>query len=319
MLTRRARPLPLLAAAAALLLAGCGAPAPAPAGAGAPSAPDDPVVVALDDFAALNAMSLGVQPDLVLEVFGYTSTAAVFADAGVPTQPYGSGLDVEQVLAAGPDVVLGVSLPTTLEAEDELRAAVPGTTVLDYTASWQEQLTATAAALGVPERAPALQERLDADLAALAADLEAAGLAGAAASVLAESDGVFSPPPTTPAGTVLADVGLGRPAAQQQATAPDTPFVPVSPEGLTDHAGDVVYLLSGGGYDTTTITGNPLWPTVEAGARAGVHEVSGEAWFGSSAFTVDWIARDLRATLLDGAPAATDADAPARFRAFTAG
>lgn len=313
-MTRSAR---LLAAATALLLAGCGtAPAPAPA---VPAGPEDRVVVALDDFAALHAMSLGVQPDLVLEVFGYASTAAVFADAGIATQPYGGALDVEQVLAATPDVVLGVSLPTTLEAEEELRA-VAETTVLDYTAPWQEQLTATAAALGVPERATALQQRLDDDLTELATDLTAAGLDGTTASVLGELDGVFSPPAATPAGTVLAEAGLARPAPQQGAVTADSPFVAVSPETLGDHAGEVVYLLTGGPYGQAAgITANPLWPPVQAGARAGVHRVSAETWFGSSAFTVDWIARDLRATLLEGGQPATDTDAPARFRAFTAG
>jgi ABC-type Fe3+-hydroxamate transport system substrate-binding protein len=213
-----------------------------------------------------------------------------------------------------------VSIPTTLEVEDELRAAVAGTTVLDHTASWQEQLAATADALGVPERATALQERLDGDLADLAADLAGAGLGGATASVLGELDGVFSPPAATPAGTVLAGAGLTRPAPQQQATTAGSPFVPVSPETLGEHAADVVHLLTGGPYGGAAgITGSPLWPPVEAGARAGVHPVSAETGFGSSAFTVDWIARDLRATLLDGGSAATDAEAPERFRAFTAG
>lgn len=312
------RSLPLLAAAAVLLLAGCAA-APAPAAPTGTAAPEDRVVVALDEFAALNAMSLGVQPDLVFDTFGYTSTRAVLADAGIPTQAYGTALDVEQVLAAAPDVVLGVSIPTTVEAEDELRAAVPATTVLDYTSTWQEQLAATADALGVPDRAVAVQERLDADVAALAADLAAAGLGGVSVSVLGSLDGVFSPPPATPVGTVLTGAGLTRPAAQQQAGRADSPFTSVSAETLGEHGGDVVYLLSGGAYDAGPITGNPLWGPVAAGARAGAHEVSAETWFGSSAFTVDWIVRDLRATLLDGAPAAADTDAPARFRAFTAG
>lgn len=316
-MTRSSRSRAAGAVALGVLLVGCAtAPTAEPAASGgADGGADGRVVVALDDFAALTAMSLGVQPDLVLEVFGYTTTSAVLDDAGVPTEPYGSALDLERIVAAAPDVVLGVSIPTTVEVQEQLSGIAPAT-VLDYTAGWQEQLTTAADALGVPDRAAALRERLDADVATLAADLTAAGLAGSVVSVLGEVDQTFSPPPSTPAGTVLAGAGLARPAAQQQAGTPDSPFVLVSGESLGDHGGDVVYLLSGGGYATGPITGSPLWPQVAAGAQGRTFDVSAETWLGSSAFSIDWIIRDVRATLLDSAPPASDAEAPERFRAF---
>ncbi len=298
---------------AALVLAGCaGAPTPqAPARGG----DDGRVVLALDDFAALNALSLGIQPDLVLEVFDYATTSAVFDDAGLATQPYGTGLDLEQVIAAAPDVILGVSIPTTVEVQADLERIAP-TTVLDYTATWQEQLDATATALGVPERAAALRQRLDDGVAELSRDLDAAGQAGATVSVLGFLDGAFSPPVATPAGAVLSDAGLDRPAAQQQSGSPSSPFVTIAEETLPDHAAGVVYLLTGGQYPAASLTDSPLWPQVGTGDT---FEVSAETWLGSSAFSVDWITRDVRATLLDGTSPAGDADAPARFREFLSG
>lgn len=304
------------AVALVALLAACAAPAPAEEPpAGPPAGNADPVVVALDEFAAANALSLGIEPDLALDVFGYATTAAVLADAGVPTEPYGAELSLEQILGAQPDLIIGVSIPSTAAREAELVRIAP-TTVLDYTDTWQEQLAATAAALGVPERASALRVRIEADAADLATDLAAAGLAGAPVSVLGHLEGTFSPPPATAAGAVLADAGLTRPAAQQQTGTPDSPFVSIADETLLGHDADTVYLLGGSQYSPGPLIANPLWPRLIDASQ--VYEVSGETWLGSSAFTVDWILRDLRATLLDGDQPATDADAVARFRAFAA-
>ena len=114
---------------------------------GSAAPPDDQVVVALDDFAAMHALTLGVEPDLVLEVFEYESTSAVFDDLGLQTRPYGAELDLETVAGAAPDLILGVSIPTTASAQSQLDAIAP-TTVVDYTAGWDEQLASVAEALG---------------------------------------------------------------------------------------------------------------------------------------------------------------------------
>jgi len=41
------------------------------------------VVVALDDFAALNILALGVTPDLSYDAFGYATTKAIFEREGM--------------------------------------------------------------------------------------------------------------------------------------------------------------------------------------------------------------------------------------------
>ncbi len=307
-------------AAVLLVLAGCGAddePAPSsPAASG--SGTDDQVVLALDDFAAMHALSLGVQPDLVLEVFEYESTSAVFDDLGLRTQPYGSELDLEAVAAAQPDVIVGVSIPTTATAEAQLDEIAP-TTVVDYSAGWDAQLDSVAAALGREDVAADLRERLAGETATLAADLAEAGRAGTVTSIVFDNGGFFSPPAATAVGSVLAEVGLARPPAQQQTGDPASPFVAFTAETLPEHDGDALFLLSGGPYATEGLTGSPLWQGLRAVQDGAVHEVSGEVWLSASAFSVDWVLDDVRAALLGEGEPATTAEAPARFAEFTGG
>ncbi len=273
-------------------------------------------MLALDDFAALHALTLGVEPDLVLEVFEYESTSAVFDDRGLATQPYGSELDLGAVAAAAPDVVIGVSIPTTASAESRLDAIAP-TTVVDYTAGWDEQLDTVAAALGREDEAAALRGRLQEETEDLAADLDAAGPAGSAASVVADDQGFSSPPAATAVGSVLAAAGLTRPPAQERAGDPAGPFALFTAETLPDHDGDVLHLLSAGPSVTDALTGSPLWPGLRAVRAGAVHEVSGEMWLSASALSVDWVLADLRATLLGGGEPATADQAPARLADLT--
>lgn len=294
-----------------VLVAGC---RQAPTAA-TPAEAEEPVVVALDDFAALGALAVGVTPDLAFDAFEYESTRAVLADQGVQTEPYGSEVNLERVAAARPDVILGVSLPTTAEAEEELDAVAP-TTVIDYTATWDEQLREVAAALGREAEAEQLVARLERDAEDLRADLAGAGLDGAVTSVLAARETLFSPPAGSGVGSVLTSAGLARPPAQEVAVDPTSPFIAISPELLADHDGDVVFLLSGGAYDPAGLTGSPLWPRLGAVQAGEVHEVSAEVWLSGTPFGIDWVLRDLRATLLDDEPAAVAEDAPERLRLF---
>ena len=305
-------------AALLLVLAGCGAddePA-APSAAADGSAADDQVVLALDDFAAMHALTLGVQPDLVLKVFEYESTSAVFDDLGLDTRPYGAELDLEAVAAAQPDVVVGVSIPTTAAVEAQLGEIAP-TTVVDYSAGWDAQLGSVAAALGREDEAAALRGRLEEETATLATDLAEAGRAGTVTSVVADNGGFFSPPAETAVGSVLSAVGLARPPAQEEAGDPASPFALFTAETLGEHDGDELFLLSGGPYATDGLTASPLWAGLRAVQGGAVHEVSGEVWLSASAFSVDWVLDDVRAALLGEGEPATTAEAPARFAEFT--
>jgi iron complex transport system substrate-binding protein len=289
------------------------------------ASPDGPVaaaaptelgnVVALDDFAAIHLLTLGVTPSLAFDAFQYPTTATILAEAGVPTEPYGAGLEVERVVAADPDLLVGVSLPTTLEMRDTLER-VADTTVVDYASTWDAQLAQVAAAVGREREADALVDRLADDLERLARDVAATENAGAVTTVLADNQGLFSVPATTGLGSVLEGAGLERPAAQQKASAASGPFTELSAENLLDHDGDVAFVLSGGAYDAERLYASPLWDTLDVARRGDVHEVSGQMWLGTSALSVDWVLDDLRAVLVEGRRTAGDGAAAARYRAF---
>ena len=303
-----------------LLASGCTA---TPAGSSVADGPsprssdtDPGVVVALDDFAALNVLALGVTPDLSYDTFGYATTAAIMAEQGVSKKPYGATLNVEQVAAAKPDVIVGVSLPTTVEQKTRLDQ-IATTAILEYTADWQTALRGTAKTLGRAERAEEVITRIEADTDALKADLDQADQAGKAVSVIAGStEDFFSPPVKTNLGALLAGLGPDRPSPQRAEVSASSPFVDISAERLLDHDGDALYLLEGSTYPISSLLKSPLYPRLEAVRQKRVHQVSGEMWFGSNPVSVQWVLDDIRATLLDGGQPLSKSAAPERLRSL---
>lgn len=309
----------LLGAAAAVAagLAGCGSAAPS-AGAPGASGSAEPAVVALDEFAGLSALSLGVKPASVFLTFSYASAKAVFDFAGVPTTAAApDGVNLESVVALKPSAIIGVSIPTTAAVQDKLNAIAP-TTVLEYTASWQEQLRATGAAIGRQDAAEAINARIERTITALKDELASAGKAGQTVSVIgALGSDAFALSRTGSVGSLIEQLGLRRPPAQDVATEATNPFIPISAERLEDHNADLIFLLSGGAYAADALTGSALWPTLGAVKAQQVISVVAELWFSSNAFGIDWIARDVRAALLADGAIATDADVVSRWQAFT--
>lgn len=323
MLNPRVRRLSLVGALLAMTLGFACAPgssstestpsAPAPSAA---TEADPGTVVVLDDFAAMNVLALGVTPDLAFDTFGYATTAAIFASAGVEPKPYGQSLNLEQVAAADPDVIIGVSLPTTVEQQAALEKL--GTTaILDYTADWKTGLRATAKALGREDRADRIEALVDGSATSLKTDLAAAGRAGAVVSVVAGSaDGAFSPPEKTNLGALIASLDLERPKPQQAEVEAGAPFVTISAENLTDHDGAALYLMKGGSYPIEAITKSPLYSELEAVQADQDHVVSGEMWFGAGPLSVQWVLDDVRRTLVEGADPLAEDEAAARLQAL---
>ena len=277
---------------------------------------DPGTVVVLDDFAAMHVMALGITPDVVYDAFGYATSAAVFEAAGIAPKPYGQSLNLEQIAAADPDVIVGVSLPTTVEQRPALEKL--GTTaILDVTADWRAGLRDAARALGREDRGRRVEALIDENLDTLKADLATAGRAGSVVSVIAGSaEGAFSPPEKTNLGALIAQVGLERPEPQQAAVEATAPFVDISAENLTDNDGAALFLMKGKTYPVEVVTESPLYPKLEAVQNDRAYTVSGEMWFGVSCLSVQWVLDDLRRTLVDGAAPLTDDDAADRLKAL---
>jgi iron complex transport system substrate-binding protein len=322
----------LLAAGAVVIAAGCNdddstdRAASTTTGAAGRSAPEgstsdvggviDPTgVIVLDEIAALSVLSLGIVPKALDATFGYTTVMSICESLGVVVNP--GGRSVEAVLADGPSAVVGVSIPTFVEATEQYNevAAI----VVDFAATWQQQLNQIASALGAEGAAAALTTRIDQAIARLRDDLDSAGRAGQTVSVIAGSaDGPFALSRTGLVGQLLGEVGLGRPAAQDVDTVSTAPFIDISDEVLASHDADVIIRLAGPSYPTSSLESSPLWSTLTAVGAGEVYDVTAEMWFAASAFSLDWIIDDLRAVLLgDGVVAGGD-DAVTRFTAFSA-
>ncbi len=277
-------------------------------------------LVALDEFAGLSALALGVKPASVFLTFGYASAKTVFDFVGVSTMLAApGGVNLESVAALKPTTIIGISIPTTVAAQEKLNVIAP-TTVIEYTASWQDQLKMTGATLGRAEAAATLTSRLDGAVTKLKADLSSAGKAGQTVSVIGVRglDTFFALSRTGMVGSMLEQVGLQRPPVQDVATEATNPFILISAEKVGDHDADTIFLLSGGAYKTDALTASALWPTLNAVKSNQVVNVVAELWFSSNAFGLDWIVRDVRAALLGDGAVATEADIVSRWQAFTA-
>lgn len=299
------------------VLTGCSSTGPSSAPSTATNMPAS-AVVALDEFAGLSTLSLGIAPARVFLTFGYSSAKAVFDSAGVPTTPAApDGVNLEAVAALKPEVIIGVSLPTTVAVEDKLNVIAP-TTVIEYTASWQKQTRVTGAAVGRSEAADALIGRLDGSVAALTSDLSRSDAAGQTVSVIGVWGGsdMFALSRTGLVGSILDQVGLKRPAVQDVVTEPTSPFITMSFEQLEKHDADLIFLLSGGAYQSDTLTSSALWSTLGAVKANRVFNVVAELWLSSNAFSVDWIVRDVRAALLNDGTVAAGADVVSRWQGF---
>ena len=107
-------------------------------------------LLALDEFAALNALTLGVKPDTVFATLQSQAAKEILQSEGIevvdkPT--FFQSPDVEQIAAVHPDRILlsdvGSLTSITVQANE-----IAPTTVLAYAAPWREVLNTAATALG---------------------------------------------------------------------------------------------------------------------------------------------------------------------------
>ncbi|MFC5951420.1 ABC transporter substrate-binding protein [Pseudonocardia lutea] len=285
----------LLLAAAALLLAACSsggqdaqAPATGPAGATRPVAtafgqvevPSAPQrVVALGEPALDTALALGVTPVGTTASRGGTAPPAYLGAqaASLPIVGTVGEPNVEEVLAAEPDLILGTT-STTREQYDALSKIAP--TVAPAAAEmgrWQEPLKVYAQALGKADE-------LDTQLADL--DERAAAL---------QQQGTFAVLRWMPAGAVVMNAGL-MPGSLLSATGatPVQPATalgrsphsdPLSLENLTRVDADRIFVASLNAEGRTALEAaqqQPAFTRLKAAQAGAVESVDGAVWSSSS-------------------------------------
>jgi iron complex transport system substrate-binding protein len=319
-------PIALAAALLAVLLPGCSATAPEPVPipdetrtvvqeAGNVEVPVAPRrVLALDEYAAMSMLALGVRPDVVFATLSSEIGGHVLREAGVTVQAEPSFLyepDAEKVAAAAPDMIV-LSDAGPLPASFAQFNGIAPTVVLPYSRPWRDVLTATGTALDRSEQATALGGALEERIAQVRASLGGPRTL----SVLLGWDGlIYTAADSTPLASLVEEAGFTRIAAERGLpTSQDGTIAAISQETVGAHDADAAALLNGGYYDAALVRGAATWAQLPVASRA--TDVDGDMWFGSHPFAISWILDDL-AAIAAGNPAATPADAPARWAAFT--
>lgn len=307
------RPLLALAALSALALglAGCGSGSPADRGGtetrtvtdvlgtvAVPIAPE--TVVALDENAALNLLSIGITPDLVYRSWKTQAPAALIEELGIEVRdttgasPYP---DPEDVASARPDLIVITTAAGQTEALPDYTAVAPTVHAL-YSAPWREVLAAYGETFDARERTDAIVTALEARAAEIADGLAADGPSIAVLMAYASHGLILSMDQSNPISSVIADAGFARPAAEQiRPASADSHggWLEFSPEQLPAHDADVIAITRGANYDPDGITSLPLFREL-AGARSGATAtVDGDLWSGGYAFSTYWVLEDLAA------------------------
>lgn len=274
-------------------------------------------VVALDEYAAMNLLILGVRPVKVLGSYQSDVGARILRRAGIEVEPsaFAATFDVEQIAAWKPDLIV-FSAEGDVQGNARTLARVAPTVVLPYEAPWREIVGTTAAVTGRKARAARVVDATEDRIAALRASL---GRPAPSVAILATTPGfgTFSMSETAPVSQLLEEIGVSRPAAELGP--PDMgSAIMTSEERIGDHEADYVIVLDGSYYDAGAITGLPTYQGLRAVRAGDAHIVDGDMWLGSFPFATYWVVTDLDGIFAgegDTAVGSLD-DLDARWRAF---
>jgi iron complex transport system substrate-binding protein len=242
-------------------------------------------VVVLDTGELDTAITLGITPVGAVE----TGTGTMFLDylpqdrlegienVGTITQP-----NLEAIHELDPDLIIGSKIRDE-QSYDELSEIAPTVFTEHVGAPWQENFLLHAEALGKSAEAEAVVAEYEAHVAGTT---EALGGAEAAAETevsmlrFIEGGNTRLYGEENFIGTILSDVGLGRPAITAEAT--DGFAVEISPEQVDRADGDAIFYTSYGATDGSgedEAIGGPLWDDLTAVRDGRAFRVNDQLWF----------------------------------------
>lgn len=322
----------LLCTLAVGLLAGCAspaAPAPPPTAqtrtvttergpVAVPAAPRS--VVALDEYAALNALAVGVTPKTVFGGLSSQIGAAVLAGRGIGVVPAPTMItspDLEAIAATRPDVIVLTSSGAALDATYPRLSAIAPTVVLPFEGPWRGAIETAGAAFGAQDRATRLIDVLTQRIAAVQ---QAVTAGQRTMAILGSFQGLlYSPAPANPGSKLVAETGFTRPAAElAAASGASASTIPVSAETLAAHEADVVVVLDGSIYDAAAVQALPTFTALPAARERRTARAEGEMWSGGTALATWWMLDDLDRLARGDLGLGTRTDAAARAAALDA-
>lgn len=289
--------------------------------AGETTIPTEPkMLVALDEPAALNLMSIGIKPDAVFASWRTTVPREIIEAAGVKvvdtTEFYPAA---EEVAALEPDLIVGTwanGWSQSAPAYDEIAPMIgglysaPGDKIVE---AYGEYFDRAAEAQGV---VAALQSATQ-DAAA------AQPTGGTSLSVLMSFGGdmpLYMDADNSLFGSIEA-AGFTRPKLQTEHPEGGSAFggwSAFSPEQLPDHDAQVLAVAVAKQYSLEGITELPLYASLDAVKQQHSVVVDGDLWSGGAAFYTYWALRDLGDFAAGKLAPGTSADAAARWADFTA-
>lgn len=267
-------------------------------------------IVALDEYAGLDLLSVGIVPAVVFTPWGSEIGQDLLAEAGselIPAAPTGVG--TEEILAQNPDLVVFTSIgdPTIFQQ------ASPAVAVLPFPGvgtSWQDKLAFVGEALDRSEETDAITANLLTGLEQLQTTL---GTQSLSVSVLIHNSGILaSATGDSPSTPLLLAAGFDVPEAQQAAES-GLPYGPISEELLATQDADVILVFSEGVYNADAVTGAPTFGSLQGD----VVLVNGDMWFGTHSLATFWMLSDLEAIAAgDPSGIALQADASSRLDSY---
>ncbi|WP_326597464.1 ABC transporter substrate-binding protein [Streptomyces sp. NBC_01803] len=248
--------------------------------------PEDPQRVVVLDTAELDSLiTLGVTPvgavqaDVNAEFLDYLPEDQL---AGIENVGAIAAPNLEAIHELEPDLIIGSKVRDE-QRYDELSAIAPTVFTETVGAPWKENFLVHADALNRTEEAEAVVAEYETHVAEVteaiggpevAADTEVSMLRfieGGNTRLYGRENYI---------GTILEDLGLGRPAIADEAE--DGFAVEVSPEQVDQADGDVIFYTSYGAPDASgeeAAVGGPLWDDLTAVQNDRAFHVNDQLWF----------------------------------------
>lgn len=298
----------VVALAASVALAGCGSDSGTGSGSGGEKAaggthtmdtvmgevevPNDPKRVVVLDTAELDsALTLGVKPvgasvaDVSQGFLDYFPKEKVqgIEKVGTIASP-----NLEKIAGLDPDLILSSKLRDA-DRYEELSAIAP--TVFTETTGypWKENFLVHAEALGKEKKAQQVideyQTHVEETVQALGGREKASKTTVSMVRFIEGADTRLYGPKSY-IGTILDDLGVGRPAILDKAE--DGFALEVSPEQIDKGDADVVFYSSYGSAEKSgekKTVGSPLWKNLEAVKSGNAFHVSDDLWFMGIGYT----------------------------------
>lgn len=282
--------------------------------------PVDPqMIVALDEPAALNLMSIGITPDVVFDSWRTTAPLAIIEAAGIETTTTASFYpELEEVAAFEPDLIVGTAAEGFSAGSPDYASIAPVVGAL-YAAPGDEIIQAYGEYFDRAEEA----DRVAAALTALT-DQTAAAQSDAPLSLSVlmswaqDNMPLYMDAENSLHGSIQ-DAGFTRPELQDDVPSEGSAFggwTPFSAEQLPEHDADVLAIAVAAQYNLEGITELPLYGSLSAVQNDRSVVVDGDLWSGGSAFYTFWVLQDLAIIASGSGELGTADDAAARWSDF---